>query len=252
MNDKQTEIFFQIHQSLPREGPGNSESTRNAFLQMIDLPQNPNILDIGCGTGIQTFDLASLTSGKIVAIDNHSIYIDELKQQVLQKGLSDRIQVINADMFTLDFPNTNFDIIWAEGAIYIIGFENGLKQWRPLLKQGGYLAASEITWLKPYPPSEIKEFWDAGYPAMQNIEGNLQIIRNSEYKIIDYFVLPESAWWNDYYNPLEERLQVLKKHYQNDAEALEVVNMEQLEIDLYRKYSEYYGYIFYVVQKFSI
>ncbi|MBH8551929.1 methyltransferase domain-containing protein [Nostocaceae cyanobacterium CENA357] len=251
MNDKQTEIFFQIHQSLPREGPGSSESTKNAFLKMIDLPQNPNILDIGCGPGIQTFDLASLINGKITAIDNHPVYVDELKQKVFHKGLSDQIEVINADMFALDFLNTNFDIIWVEGAIYIIGFENGLKQWRPLLKLEGYLAASEITWLKPYPPDELKEFWNTGYPAMQNIEGNLQIIQNCKYKIIDYFVLPESSWWNDYYNPLEKRLQIMQKHYHDDAEALEVVNMAQFEIDLYRKYFDYYGYIFYIVQKLS-
>ncbi|MBE9051838.1 class I SAM-dependent methyltransferase [Nostocales cyanobacterium LEGE 11386] len=217
---------------------------------MIDLPEHPKILDIGCGTGMQTLDLASLTNGKIFAVDNHPVYVDELKQKVLQKGFSDKIAVINADMSALNFPHTTFDIIWTEGAIYIIGFENGLKQWRPLLKQGGYLAASELTWLKPHPPSELKEFWHVGYPAMQSIEGNLQIIRNSEYKIIDYFVLPESAWWNYYYHPLAERVQLLKRHYQDDAEALEVVNMTQSEIDLYQRYSEYYGYVFYIVQKF--
>ncbi|WP_414552047.1 class I SAM-dependent methyltransferase [Anabaena sp. CCY 0017] len=248
MNHKQKDIFFQIHQNIPREGPGDSESTKNAFLKSVDLPPHPQILDIGCGPGFQTLDLASLTNGKIIAIDNHSVYVNELKQKVLQQGLSEKITVINADMFALDFPDASFDIIWAEGSIYIIGFENGLKQWKPLLKHGGYLVASELTWLKPNAPTELQEFWNDGYPAMQDIEGNLKIIQYSGYKIIDYFVLPESAWWNHYYQPLEEKLQGLRKHYQDDTEALEVIDMEQLEIDLYRKYSEYYSYVFYIGQ----
>lgn len=248
MNNQQLEIFFQIHQGLPREAPGDFESTRNAFSKLLDLPPNPKILDIGCGSGSQTLDLASLTNGTIIAIDNHDLYVNELKQQVLQQGLSEKITVLNADMFTLDFPDASFDVIWAEGSIYIIGFQQGLDQWKPLLKPRGYLAASELTWLKPNAPKELKEFWYEGYPAMQDIEGNLKIMQNSRYKIINYFVLPESAWWNQYYQPLEEKLQGLRKHYQDDAEALEVINMQQFEIDLYRKYSEYYSYVFYIGQ----
>ncbi|MBI1242031.1 MAG: methyltransferase domain-containing protein [Nostoc sp. RI_552] len=250
MNNKHEDVFFQIHQGLDREGPGDSNSTKKAFLKLIDLPPHPKILDIGCGPGFQTLDLARLTNGTIIAIDNHSVYIKELEQKVLQAGWSEKITVVNADMFALDFLEGNFDIIWAEGSIYIIGFENGLKQWKPLLKEKGYLVASEITWLQPNPPTELKEFWRVGYPAMQDIEGNLKIIQNSGYKIIDHFVLPESSWWNYYYQPLEEKLQALRKHYQDDTEALEVINMEQLEIDLYRQYSQYYGYLFYIMQKY--
>lgn len=249
MNNKQKDIFFQIHQGITRESPGDSESTKNAFLKLIDLPPQPQILDIGCGPGFQTLDLASLTDGTIIAIDNHPAYVNELKQKVLQQGLSEKINVINADMFALNFPDATFDVIWAEGSIYIIGLENGLKQWKSLLKHRGYIAASEITWLKPNAPQELQEFWNAGYPAMQDIEGNLKIIQKSEYKIIDYFVLPESAWWNHYYQPLEEKLQILRNYYQDDPEALEVINMQQFEIDLYRKHSVYYSYVFYILQK---
>lgn len=249
MNDKQIEIFFQIHQGIPREAPGDFESTKKAFLKLINLPPNPKIIDIGCGSGFQTLDLASLTDGTIIAIDNHSIYVKELQQKVLQKGLSEKITVVQGDMFDLNFPDATFDVIWAEGSIYIIGFENGLKQWKSLLQENGYLVASEITWLKPNPPKPVYEFWHTDYPAMQDIEGNLKIIQNNGYKIIDYFILPELAWWQHYYQPLEEKLQVLKQDYKNDIEALEVINIQQSEINLYRQYSEYYSYVFYIMQK---
>jgi SAM-dependent methyltransferase len=250
MNNKQQQVFFQIHEGLPREGPGDYLSTQNAFLKMVDLPPSPQIIDIGCGPGSQTLDLAHLSNGEIIAIDNHSVYVEELKQRVINQGLSEKITVVQADMFTLDFPPGSFDIIWAEGSIYIIGFEKGLKQWQVLLKNKGYLAASELTWLRPDPPQVLRDFWDQVYPPMNDVAGNLKIIANIGYKIIYHFILPQSAWWNQYYEPLESKLQVLQNEYLDDVEAMEVIEMEQMEIELYRQYWEYYGYVFYVMQNY--
>lgn len=250
--NQQENIFFQIHQGIPREGPGDSESTKKAFLKLVDLPSHPQILDIGCGPGFQTLDLAKLTNGTIIAIDNHSIYIDELKQKIQQPGLSAKIEVMAADMFNLDFPDEIFDVIWSEGSIYIIGFANGLKQWKKLLKPKGYIVASEITWLKPNAPQELADFWNTGYPAMQDIVGNCQILQDNEYKIIDYFVIPESGWWDHYYQPLEEKLQLFQQNYPDDLAVLEVINVVQQEINFYRQYSEYYGYVFYIGQKQTV
>ncbi|MDB9540535.1 methyltransferase domain-containing protein [Anabaenopsis tanganyikae CS-531] len=247
MNNKQQQVFFQIHQGLPREGPGDYLYTQSAFVKMVDLPPHPQILDIGCGPGAQTVDLAHLTNGEIMAIDNHDVYVEELKQRVINQGLSKKITVVQADMFNLDFPPETFDVIWAEGSIYIIGFETGLRQWQVFLKNKGYLAASELTWLRPDPPKALKDFWDQAYPPMNDVAGNLNIIANTGYKIIDYFVLPQSAWWN-YYEPLERKLQVLQNEYLDDLEAMEVIEMEKMEIEFYRQYSEYYGYVFYVMQ----
>jgi ubiquinone/menaquinone biosynthesis C-methylase UbiE len=242
-------LFFEIHRDLPREGPGDSQSTGKAFSMLKDLPPKPHILDIGCGPGMQTMDLIKLTKGTIVAVDNHQPYLDVLSEKVTRTGFSGRIQVMNHDMFTLDFKDKSFDVIWAEGAIYIIGFKKGIKSWKPLLKKSGYLVVSEISWLKPDAPEEIKNFWEIHYPAIQDIKGNLEIIRNNGYKIVGYFTLPESAWWNDYYNPLQKRLTLFQEKYKNNEDALQFAQIEQVEINLYRKFSVYYGYVFYIMQK---
>ena len=54
MNNKQQQVFFQIHQGLPREGPGDCLHTHSAFLKMVDLAPHPQILDIGCRPGAHT------------------------------------------------------------------------------------------------------------------------------------------------------------------------------------------------------
>lgn len=78
MTSKQEQIFFQIHRDNPREGPDNFESTQKAYSYLKNLPETPRILDIGCGPGKQTLDLAEISSAEIYAIDNHDDYLNRL------------------------------------------------------------------------------------------------------------------------------------------------------------------------------
>lgn len=255
-------VFMEIHSGLPREAPGSFETTKRAFDLIEDkLQKNSRFLDIGCGPGMQTMDLANLISskdGSVCAVDIHQPYLDRLSETCQKSGLSDRVSVKCADMCDLSSLSAlegsggeKFNVIWSEGAIYIIGFDHGLDQWKRLLKPGGFLAVTELTWLKSNPPEPIETFWKDGYPAMRTIDQNLEALTKAGYNIIDSFALPESAWWENYYNPMEKRISELAQKYKNtnnNSEALQVLTMERQEIDLYRRYSEYYGYVFYIAQ----
>lgn len=242
-------IFWEIHQDLPREGPGDNAFTRKAFEMITGLPPQPRILDIGCGPGMQTIELALISNGRITAVDNHRPFLDVLSQRTQAAGLSGRIETLNQSMFSLDFPKNGFDLIWSEGAIYIMGFRKGLCEWREFLKPHGYIAVSECSWLKRNPPEDLKGFWDTAYPGMVSIEENSRIIQDCGYSEMGHFVLPESAWWQDYYDPLIQRVKMLREKYAGDPEAQGELDNELEEIEIYRKYHEYYGYVFYVMQR---
>ena len=242
------DIFFDIHKDLPRQGSGRDKYTQKAY-DMIPKLEQPLILDVGCGPGLQTIKLAKLSGGKIIAIDIHQPYLEQLRQSAEKEEVLDRIEILNKSMLNMDFPEEYFDIIWAEGSIFIIGFEKGLEEWRKFIKEDGYLAIHEMAWLKDDPPQEIFEFWQQVYPAITTIENNLDIIKKCNYKLIGHFPLPEDAWWDLYYNPLEKRLKKLEIKYKNNKKALERINEEYKEINLFRKYNEWYGSVFYVMQK---
>lgn len=241
-------IFFEIHSSLPREGPGDNESTRKAYLMLPDLPEKPRILDVGCGPGMQTIELAKLSNGRIDALDNHQPFLDHLKKRAEEEGVSDRINIINGDMFALNYEDKSFDLIWSEGAIYIIGFEKGIREWRKLLTDKGYVVVSELSWLRPDPPEEVRKFFAEGYPGIKTINENLETIKKAGYRIINHFVLPDESWWNNYYIPIAAKIPSLRLKYRDDKEALAILDCEELEMEMFRKYSKYYGYVFYIMQ----
>jgi len=248
MEKRARDIFFEIHQGLPREGLGRNDYTRKAFEMLPEFDQ-PRILDIGCGPGGPTMELARLSGGFVIGMDNHQSYLNVLEEKINKAGLSERIQAVNGSMFTMDFPNDSFDIIWAEGSIYIIGFERGLKEWKRFIKPRGFLVVHEMTWLKSNPPKEISDYWKKMYPGITTIPVNLEIIPGCGYMVLGHFPLPEDAWWQEYYHPLAERINMLKAKYKDDPVALRILDSEQEEIDLYKKYSEWYGSVFYVMQK---
>lgn len=243
-----TDIFFEMHSNLPREGPGRNRYTRQAFYILPDIDK-PRILDIGCGPGGQTMELARLTQGEVIGIDTHQPYVDQLTEKAKEVGLSDRVHAINCSMFDMQFPDESFDIIWAEGSIYITGFERGLMEWRRLIKPKGILAVHEMTWLRPDPPQEIYAYWKEFYPEIKTVAGNIDIISKCGYTLLGQFTLPEDAWWIEYYNPLEERINNLRGKYINNREALAVLDNEQREIDMYKQYYQWYGSVFFVMQK---
>jgi ubiquinone/menaquinone biosynthesis C-methylase UbiE len=241
-------IFFEIHQDLPREGPGDDESTAKAFELLIDLPPTPRILDAGCGPGMQTLQLAKISRGQIMAMDTHLPFLKTLAQQVREIGLAHQIYPLRMSMDMPGFPSDCFDLIWSEGAIYNIGFESGLKLWRPWLKRGGYLAVTELSWFKPNPPLEIKSYWDRDYPGMQSQEANCESVRRQGYCEAGSFRLSEASWWTHYYTPLEARIARLREKYKHDPSVTPQLDEAQLEIDLFRKYADWYGYVFYIMQ----
>lgn len=245
------ELFYEIFSDLPRQGPGDKSSTIKAASLMANLPNNPIILDIGCGTGKQTLELADHFGGKITAVDNHQPFLDELYSETKRRGLSNTISCLNADMLNPSFDENKYDLIWAEGSIFIIGFKEGLKSFNKLLKPGGYIALTEVSWFKGSPPKELEDFWNAEYPDINTIENNLEIIHSLGYKYVDHFKLPDSAWLDDYYNPLDKRLKYLRGKYEQNKKALELIEMIQHEINIFHKYSAYYGYVFYIAQKIS-
>ncbi|MGA1843646.1 MAG: class I SAM-dependent methyltransferase [bacterium] len=243
------EYLYELCEALPRCGPGDNECTRRAFHAIPQLPQQPFILDIGCGPGVQTIELAKISKGNIIALDNHQAFLDALMEQAGNEGLAERIIPKNVSMLAMDFDEDTFDIVWSEGALYFMGFQHGLRRCRQLLKRKGCLAVTELVYIAPDPPDAVIQYFENEYPDIDSIEGKIEVIHKEGYTLITHFTLPESAWLNDYYIPIEQELPRLNRKYQGNEIALGVFEGFRNEIDFYRNHAKFYGYEFFVMQR---
>jgi SAM-dependent methyltransferase len=246
-NPRVREVFFDVRSGLPREGPGNRAATERALALCGKLPTGAHVLDIACGPGQQTMDLADLLpDATILAVDNHPPFVEEANRRAAARGLADRVKAEGGDMAALAFAPSSFDLVWCEGAAYIMGVEAALKAWRPLLKPGGRLAFSEAVWLRPDPPDPVCRCW-MEYPGMGDIAACRELVARSGYRLLGDFVLPEEAWWDDYYTPKLARIAALRSKYADDQLRRSILDLTVEETEIYREFSSYYGYIFLVM-----
>lgn len=247
-NSRSDKLFFELFDRLPRQGPGTDESTRRAFDFVPNLGPCSQVLDIGCGTGAQTIVLAENTQALIVAVDTHLPFLNDLNREATRLGVSRRLKPCIADMHSLAFKDGSFDLIWCEGAIYNMGFEAGLLRWRRLLKPDGYVALTEVCWREVAIPEECAKFWEREYDAIRGVNELLNAVKACGYETVSHFPLPMTAWWDNYYRPLQDSLNGFRTRHRNDSLAQELANRCQQEIDIWHAYGECYGYEFFVLR----
>lgn len=140
------------------------------------------------------------------------------------------------------------DLIWSEGAVYFIGVARALALWRPLLRPGGYIAFTEAIWRRKDAPEEIRQFWQKEYPTMGDLAANLKLIADSGYELVGHFPVPDKAWYDDFYTPMLHQIYLLREVYEDDPEALDILDVIEEEIDLHGRFDDCYGYEFFILR----
>lgn len=244
-------LFLELYGGLPRAGPGSDEATREA-LDRLPAGRRRRVLDLGCGPGAQTLVLArSLPDAQILALDLLPLMAAECRRRAVAAGVGVRVRAVVADMGAPPAAAAAHDLIWSEGAIYNVGVERGLRSWRPLLAPGGCVAFTEAVWLRPHPPREIFEWWTAEYPAITDGDGVARAAAAAGYELLASFTLPASAWWDGYYRHLEAKIPAFLADHAGDEAAAAVARAAETELEMHRRWGEWYSYGFFVVRPAS-
>lgn len=219
------ETALQTYKDLLREG--FNTYTREAFYALPQL-ERPRILDVGCGSGVPTMELARLCRGEIVALDIDQSLLDRLASKAEEAGVSERVSTTRCSMLDMDFPEESFDIIWAEGSIQHIGFQRGLTEWRRFLKPHGFLVVHDET-------GAVSE--------------KLEHIASCGYELRRHFTVSSDAWWAEFYAPLEKRISEMRAAGIDDPRALEEADSDQRFIDTFKEDPSRYGSVFFIMEK---
>lgn len=243
------QLICSYYSEFKRQGPGSPEVTRKALSFIDNLSASSKIADIGCGTGGQTLELANNTTGQITGIDLFPYFIEIFNRNMKENGLEKRVSGSVGNMDHLPFQEGELDLIWSEGAIYNIGFERGLNEWRKFLKTGGYVAVSEVSWFTEERPKEIDDFWMDAYPEINTIPVKMAQMQQAGYIPVASFILPENAWTEHFFAPQVSIQEAYLKNHADNPMIVEFIRNQQHEKSLYVKYKDYYGYVFYIGKK---
>ncbi len=243
------ELLLDLHRDGDRQGPGNAADTRRAIdLSGLRGKTGLQIADLGCGTGASTIVLAHELDATISAVDLFPDFLAVLAANADREGVADRISSHACSMDELPFTDKSFDAIWSEGAIYNVGFANGITMLRRFLKPGGVLAVSELTWLTDQQPQELQAHWEHEYPEVDTASAKMAILEQNGYVPIGYFPLAQSSWLEHYYRPLQERFATFLSRHGHSEAAQGIVASERREIELYERYADFVSYGYYIAR----
>ena len=191
-----------------------------------------------------TVELARLSNGTVTGIDIDRAALDRMLGRARKLGVPDRVKAVRCSMDAIEFADSTFDIVWNEGAVWVLGFEEGLRNWRRFIRPGGFLVVHDMCWLEPDPPTSILDYWRRTYPGISTHEDKLAKAPSCGYELLGHFPLPEDAWWDLYFGPLTRRIPRLRSRYRDDPDALSKLEEEEEQARLCLRYSRWYGSAF--------
>jgi SAM-dependent methyltransferase len=239
--------LIELHLGIGREGPGDLGFSREILGRLPTLPGDEPIADLGCGSGAASVLLAAHFGRTVVCVDMVDEFLQGLRARADRSGVADLTAPLRADMGGLKPNQHQFSLIWSEGAAYNLTFDGALPAWRPLLVPGGLAVVSELSWFTDRRPAEPSGFWDAAYPAMGGEGENIETAERQGFEVLFVERLPAEAWWPNYYTPLlagADRLEAQASPVMQD-----VITELRREAGLFRRFSDDYGYAFYVLRR---
>ena len=235
-----TEAFFTVHRDLPRQGPGMPDDVRWA-LQVAGTPDQASICDAACGTGADTVTLAEARpEATIFAVELASDFVAATQRRAEELGA--RVQVEVRDY--ADLPG-EYDLIWCAGAVYFVGLEAALANWRTHLQPGGAIAFSEPAWVREPPSSEARAFWEE-YPAICGVDELNRRVADAGWDVLGQRWMI-GAPWKAYYAPMKARIAELKETIVND-EVVKVIAESEAEIARWESAQDEIAYVLFVVR----
>jgi ubiquinone/menaquinone biosynthesis C-methylase UbiE len=186
------------------------QHSRQAYRLLPQLKQ-PRILDIGCGQGQQTMELARLAESEVIGIDIDQAALSKLRQRIDQACLGDRIKAIHVSLLDNQFDDNSFDLLWEEGVFHLLDAFKSLSECWRLLKPDGYLIVHEtIIWFERI-REKLPEF---------------------SFKLVDQHMLPKHFWWTDYGAPLEERIRAYRETHGDATDSPKLAEYKRIVADI--------------------
>ena len=161
------------HESVLRSHRRRTAANSAAFL-LPHLLSDMTLLDVGCGPGTVTVDLAErLTQGSVVGVDASDDVLESARGLADAHGTKN-ISFEHANAYELPFEDDSFDVVFAHQLLqHLSDPVAALREMRRVVKPGGFVAVRDadyeaMTW---YPESAELTEWNMLYHEVTHTYG---------------------------------------------------------------------------------
>ena len=116
-------------------------------------------------------------------------------------------------------------------------------------KKNGYVAVTETTWFTHERPAELEKFWTNAGCEINTTGHNVSIMQKAGYTFVAAFTLSEKCWTDNYFIPRNAADKALLEKYTGNKTVEDFIKNNEYEVELYSKYNQHYGYVFYIGKK---
>ncbi|MFJ4914684.1 class I SAM-dependent methyltransferase [Streptomyces sp. NPDC088726] len=171
---KETAVYTHgHHESVLRSHRWRTAANSAGYL-LGELRPGMTVLDVGCGPGTITADIAALVApGRVTAVDTTREILDQAAGVAAERGL-ENLEFTTADVHALDFPDDTFDVVHAHQVLQHVGDPvQALREMRRVCRPGGVVAARDsdyaaMTW---FPEVPAMDAWQDLYGRVARANG---------------------------------------------------------------------------------
>jgi SAM-dependent methyltransferase len=144
MTDERPAVYTHGHHESVLRGHQRRTAEDSAAYLLPHLTPGLSVLDIGCGPGTITADLAALVApGPVVAVDQFADVLNVARAESQRRSLSN-VSFATADVHKLDFPDAAFDVVHAHQVLqHVADPVQALREMRRVCRPGGIVAARD-------------------------------------------------------------------------------------------------------------
>ena len=218
----------------------NPISSKTLFLagKLADLHPKKNILDLGSGKGYPSLLWASIFGANVEGFDLNKSFVEYANSRARLLNLSNKARYLCGDVRELRFIH-KYDVVSSLGLgiVRVYGaIRAAIKEFRKMLRNGGFLILGEPVWLVKPVPQDVQE-------TLKEPERNLGtkhemdcLLNELNFEVLRFYVSSKEDW-ECYIRPVNvAMLELMESHPELATECKEVIDNFEAEYQAAKRY----------------
>jgi SAM-dependent methyltransferase len=126
------------------------------LLELCHVSQANEVLDVGCGIGVEPVRIATTSSARVVGLDVSERMLAWADRRAREAGVRERIDLVRGDVLDLPFTADRFDAVICESVLaFVADKERAIREMVRVTRPGGWVGLNEAFLLADSPSRKV-------------------------------------------------------------------------------------------------